>query len=682
MGPTFTCRSRPGLQFISWAFWNLAAKTGMLLSLLIPFMNSQGEAVSFHHEQLLQGLLSVPSQEEASLPPRTEVVTGPAGAVLRSVAEETSVGNQEAPMRPGEKVPGAAREGPSERRFSRGGSRDTREDRTLLESLASLLPGPAKAFEASKDLPESPAPLQTVHLRPSDITLPSDPGSCTCYEKGTELIGPHWIEVSCVCQLACVFGNEVVLFSNTSCAAQPQTPNTEGGLRHISCDRHSLGMNRVQEALRNHSVSIASLEWFNSRRRIEWLSGSTLFSVLDHEDLNVYCLVRDTYPWAALAKLLTESAGPRRRITRMVVKRDKLFQAAMHQSGRAGAHSVLVRAMLKSLLAAAVQWNLTTDSLLARELTSDSVASLPGGPILFEGHPLVARASPEEPLCMDTMVLPGGTPSLLHTGSKAEAVAFKRAVRDVLLLPSDFRASPTPTPSWLASSSSSSSPSFVPNLLYIQRAANRKRSFEKEAEEQFQALLNATGLPTKTLKFEKLSMVEQFCAVEWADIIIGLHGANLLNPSLFMRPGSVLIELFPWHFIRRGYADSTMLLGGVYMVYMLDRFTQPYSNYTHRECFQVLECRILHRDVYPMPLSVFDRMVIGELLERAKRIAVDVWKACGEQAHESGEVVLSQEVMGPHVAPCRPPDPDKRTLWIGFMANEEPRELELCELHI
>eukprot|EP00271_Cylindrocystis_brebissonii_P014084 TRINITY_DN3510_c0_g1_i1.p1 TRINITY_DN3510_c0_g1~~TRINITY_DN3510_c0_g1_i1.p1 ORF type:complete len:119 (+),score=29.81 TRINITY_DN3510_c0_g1_i1:1-357(+) len=118
------------------------------------------------------------------------------------------------------------------------------------------------------------------------------------------------------------------------------------------------------------------------------------------------------------------------------------------------------------------------------------------------------------------------------------------------------------------------------------------------------------------------------------------------------------------------------------MGYMLDRYTQPYSNYTHRECLHFTECRLRYRDVHQMPLSEFDRMVIEQLLERAKRIAVDVGKAREEQAGEGGKVVLSRELMRTHMAPCRPPGDDKKPVWIRFMADEEPRAIELCELDV
>lgn len=78
--------------------------------------------------------------------------------------------------------------------------------------------------------------------------------------------------------------------------------------------------------------------------------------------------------------------------------------------------------------------------------------------------------------------------------------------------------------------------------VYIARSAKAGRSFQPV--EEVERIVRAHGF--HVVQLETLSLLEQFSLFAGADIVAGVHGAGLSH-TLFMRPRSVLVEIFGDH---------------------------------------------------------------------------------------------------------------------------------------
>ena len=63
---------------------------------------------------------------------------------------------------------------------------------------------------------------------------------------------------------------------------------------------------------------------------------------------------------------------------------------------------------------------------------------------------------------------------------------------------------------------------------------------------------------------EELSVTEQILYFHNADIVLSPHGANSTN-SIYMRPGTVFIETFPYNFVNACCYDTTYCGGLIYL---------------------------------------------------------------------------------------------------------------------
>jgi hypothetical protein len=80
------------------------------------------------------------------------------------------------------------------------------------------------------------------------------------------------------------------------------------------------------------------------------------------------------------------------------------------------------------------------------------------------------------------------------------------------------------------------------SIIYVARKGDRKLS--SEAEESLLSHFNENEVEIEKCFFEDLSFREQLKKSYHSSCMIGVHGNGLTN-SIFMRPGSKVIELFP-----------------------------------------------------------------------------------------------------------------------------------------
>ena len=81
-----------------------------------------------------------------------------------------------------------------------------------------------------------------------------------------------------------------------------------------------------------------------------------------------------------------------------------------------------------------------------------------------------------------------------------------------------------------------------PRRIFVKRIGSRRLMLDKRSE----SLLEDLGF--ETIVPEELPVTEQILYFHNADIVLSPHGANSTN-SLYMRPGTVFIETFPYNFV-------------------------------------------------------------------------------------------------------------------------------------
>ena len=72
------------------------------------------------------------------------------------------------------------------------------------------------------------------------------------------------------------------------------------------------------------------------------------------------------------------------------------------------------------------------------------------------------------------------------------------------------------------------------------------------------------AVTVKVLNFQTADFVTQAAHAQEADILIGMHGADLTN-MMFQRPGSVVVELNPLFFFENCYEEMAHYLGLHYL---------------------------------------------------------------------------------------------------------------------
>lgn len=319
--------------------------------------------------------------------------------------------------------------------------------------------------------------------------------------------------------------------------------------------------------------------------------------------------------------------------------------------------------------------------------------SIGNGKILFESSHKFLESSKNNPICFESLVFSGSARGALYQEYE-NAKYYKSIIANSLKMEGTLD---------IEEVGESMVPR-KPNLLYIQRKrGSYKRSFSEESENELIRLFQLLDVPTKTVDLGKISFKDQFEATQWADIVIGVHGANMLNPSLFMREGSILIELFPWRFMWNGYGNTSMALGVVYMGYMLNRQSQPFSRIPISQCPFNPFCVNAYRDVKIINLSDLDIQNIFDLLKKAKLFSEDVLKSRESQKRRelgktdrkrqnmlksekktsflNEEWKLDKKLLKKHFHDCLEYDSEKKMKWVGYLDLTE-NKVKLCVLDV
>lgn len=167
-------------------------------------------------------------------------------------------------------------------------------------------------------------------------------------------------------------------------------------------------------------------------------------------------------------------------------------------------------------------------------------------------------------------------------------------------------------------------PTIARRLTYLIR--HRRRAFDEPSEERFQAVLALVaerhGLVLDVVNFGEMSFTEQLNAVLHSAVLVGVHGANLVN-TMYAPPGAELIEIFPYHFSHNMYergGESGLGYSSVSLEEKGQRDFEGINKYpTVKACMEKsIDCKVWYRaDERALMLSDGDVKAIEVALEAA-----------------------------------------------------------------
>jgi len=142
-----------------------------------------------------------------------------------------------------------------------------------------------------------------------------------------------------------------------------------------------------------------------------------------------------------------------------------------------------------------------------------------------------------------------------------------------------------------------------PKVLYLDRGAQggSRRLITPESRLRLLEILSKEtvdrGYELEVVRFENKTFKEQVKLMRDAALVVGVHGANLVN-CIFMPPLSAMLELFPFRFYHPMYVEAGR--GGVKYYSMQVSTGQEYENWANMDsmqaCMSEHACKIHYRD--------------------------------------------------------------------------------------
>ena len=167
-------------------------------------------------------------------------------------------------------------------------------------------------------------------------------------------------------------------------------------------------------------------------------------------------------------------------------------------------------------------------------------------------------------------------------------------------------------------------PTIARRLTYLIR--HRRRAFDQPSEKRFQAVLALVaerhGLVLDVVNFGEMTFTEQLNAVLHSAVLVGVHGANLVN-TMYAPLGAELLEIFPYRFSHNMYmrgGESGLGYSSVSLEEKGQRDFEDINKYpTVKACMeQSIDCKVWYRaDERALVLSDGDVKAIEVALEAA-----------------------------------------------------------------
>eukprot|EP00270_Netrium_digitus_P014360 TRINITY_DN4870_c0_g1_i1.p1 TRINITY_DN4870_c0_g1~~TRINITY_DN4870_c0_g1_i1.p1 ORF type:complete len:581 (+),score=138.59 TRINITY_DN4870_c0_g1_i1:32-1774(+) len=465
---------------------------------------------------------------------------------------------------------------------------------------------------------------------------------CTCYNVANNFC--CWQGLF-ECENICYNGERFLTFGEPQCddgssnvgglAGRVIAP--DGPLSVIPCDangelfKHSLNTvikETRQEPNYQWNTKEVNDDWLGSRTSVSWRSGTTYLQILDAASTNIAHLIGKV----SHILLVNNASVPAylRQVDRFMLPRDPATTDRMRLFGSDGFHAMLLR----NLLVTALQPHLGGYTRYSRTMHQHRLLGdnpMAYGMVEFELD--WDEAMDERPMCFERIVYPGTLKAISYPGGPAVAAIFREETLKLLDIRYDA-----------AADAAREGP---PRLLYITRTNSStasKRIFPPESKDALRALFDKLGFEVKEVDFNGWTFKKQVLAVHEADIIIGLHGAALVNAASFARASAVLIELMPYH-IRHNWFNAMATNAGVTFIMHQLRQGQPTDTDIEYDAVTVMECTMRHlrcngyytqhRQPELTPADISD-------LEFVLQLAAEISRDAAANRNEAGKKLLKR----------------------------------------
>jgi Glycosyltransferase 61 len=158
-------------------------------------------------------------------------------------------------------------------------------------------------------------------------------------------------------------------------------------------------------------------------------------------------------------------------------------------------------------------------------------------------------------------------------------------------------------------------------IIFVDRNGKRRnipRQVKNGLFELLKAAAEQRGYKFEVVTFDNITFAEQVSAIEEAGVVIGVHGANLVN-AMFMPPLSVLFELFPFQFTHGMYEEGGAA-GLKYFSYQVSNGVPFSTAKQFKDAEQCIRfdhaCKVHYRDA-ALEMNEGDFRAIAQILEKA-----------------------------------------------------------------
>ncbi|CAI5991012.1 unnamed protein product [Closterium sp. NIES-64] len=420
------------------------------------------------------------------------------------------------------------------------------------------------------------------------VALSQQRTGCSCYHIRNNYCCSQNL---CLCSPMCWNGQQMISLGQPQCEAArehaPPPPN-EGKpiLRAVGCHKaveFSEALRVVTDEAVNSLVhlraaggggggggegggeeggegAVEGKGWLETRRRVEWRFGLTLLQRFDYQAVNVAHFIGKAFT-LLLANNFTDPPVLHPLVARFMLPRDDFTLERWRMGGGYAIHALVLQALIEFALTPLLTPQMHTSSQLHehRTLGDEPMAN---GLVEFEGA--WRRATEEEPLCFQRVLLPGILKGQVFPSSPAQAGYLQRHLRVKL------RLQPPPVVLW----GPEGAQGWRARVLYITRLGaelRQRRTFVPESHEALLRVMEEMNMEVSMAELSQLTFKQQFDAIQSADIILSLHGAALANPPLFARRTTAVVEIMPYHVLHETYYAMALSAGLPYFMKMCRR---------------------------------------------------------------------------------------------------------------
>lgn len=381
--------------------------------------------------------------------------------------------------------------------------------------------------------------------------------------------------------------------------------------------------------------------WLAARQAVSWRNGTTFVQGLGGAETNIAHFSGKIFSLL----MLNNFSGPTSLVTpvtRIMLLREKGFTHGMLDTGGTdGWHATVLRHLAYAVLGPHLEAHVPLLELDAhpefafrlsegarRKGAGQEAAAPPPpappplgfGSVEYEGA--MVEATEDRPLCWQRAVFPGILKAVMYPGGPDPARVFKQQLAEA------FGVVAPPPEGYQGRV----------KMLYIARTGGNtggRRLMTPASLKALAGLFKDLDFEITQAEFAGKTFREQFELVQSAEVIVSMHGAALVNPTMFAREGSVVLEIAPFMVYYDLYYFMAMSSGVTYMRHQNTPGLEDskwrnkarardamWEKLNMQQCSSTPACKQYFTHHRRVELGLADVAALGRALALAKRFAL------------------------------------------------------------